>query len=609
MRNEQVARVFSAVEAETPASVRSRARDLSARYMADHGDADGFPLAAGDPAGPFEILEVLGSGGQAVVYKARHRQINRLVALKVPRREVGDRLLKEASMTASLEHASIARVEDVHLDGPVPYLVMELCEGGSLEDLLDGRSEGLDLGQVREIATAVLTALAFAHDHGVVHRDVKPANILFDREGRAKVGDFGIGTHSATDSLSVSMDVSQRTLLAGTPLYLAPEQEDPSLRVDGRLDGRADLFAFGKVLFQMLTAASPRTVRPPSRLRQGLETAWDDYVFKLTEERPERRFAKAREALAAMPGSAPEVAVVRAPAPRAGSDPASIDRLIANIQALAPSDPRRKNFEVYVRSMHEVSARAGLGIPRIEAVTATPSAEGAIPAPPMAAPTTPVGPAAAERARAALVSKVLAGILAVVGWLVFALTVAHSARHDEPASYAAILGISFLVAILEALALGRRAQRAAVPSAAAVVCGALGGTIIFVGIALGILSAAGFFRGDGIGVVLFAVVPMIALGSLAEWLANRALLPPPPALLPFDPRAKGMRGFFAFVSILGAIASLAAMCWHLADHLAQARMGDTPLEVIKGLAFEDSLLVTLSLLLTLLALRLWRSAR
>jgi serine/threonine-protein kinase len=304
----EVLQLFEPIPDETPSSVRARARELSARYLQKD---EGLPLAPGDAAGPYEVLEVLGSGGQAVVYKARHRQIGRHVALKVPRREVGDRLLREAELAAHLEHPSIARVEDIRLEGPVPFLVMELCEKGSLDDALEAHREGLPLDHALPIAQSILEALAFAHEKGVVHRDVKPANILFDKQGVLKVSDFGIGTMARGDTLSESLDASQRTLLAGTPLYVAPEQEDPSLRVNGRLDGRADLFSFGKLLYQMLTGASPRTMRPVSRLNPKLGPAWDDYVWKLVEERPENRFASAKAALEAMPVAGGSAAVVR----------------------------------------------------------------------------------------------------------------------------------------------------------------------------------------------------------------------------------------------------------------------------------------------------------
>src|SRR5579883_2049704 len=311
-RSDRVIKLFDSLGGETPVSVRNRARQLSTTFLEARA---ALPLAPGDVAGNYEIVEALGSGGQAVVYRAKHIQIGRHVALKVPRREVGDRLLREAQLAARLEHSSIARVEDIQLGGEVPFMVLELCEKGSLEDLLDAHPTGLPLDQVWTITRAVLDALAFAHGEGVVHRDVKPANILFDKNGNAKVADFGIGTLAAQDGLSVSVELSQLSLIAGTPLYIAPEQENPQLRVGGKLDGRADLFSFGKVLFQMLTGASPRTIRPPSRLRKGLDPAWDDFVFELVGERPEDRFPTAQHALAAMPGSGPPRTAAQAATP------------------------------------------------------------------------------------------------------------------------------------------------------------------------------------------------------------------------------------------------------------------------------------------------------
>ncbi len=323
-KDDALSRLFDTLGTEAPEGVRSRARELAGSFARS---TDQLPLAPGDRAGPFEILSVLGAGGQAVVYEAIHETTRRRFALKVPRREAGDRIVREANLAARLEHPSIVALEDVSLDGALPFLVLELCLGGSLEERLDLASPvGLPLDQVHAIAVSVLEALAYAHDQGIVHRDVKPGNILFDAANKAKVSDFGIGTLARSDELVGSVGGSQNSLLAGTPLYLAPEQENPALRVDGRLDGRADLFAFGKVLFQILTGASPRTIRPPSRLVPALDPAWDDYVFKLTEEQPERRFASAREALAALPRPVlrpePPVAVARPagpPAERIGS--------------------------------------------------------------------------------------------------------------------------------------------------------------------------------------------------------------------------------------------------------------------------------------------------
>ncbi len=135
-----------------------------------------------------------------------------------------------------------------------------------------------------EIGSSVLEALAAAHARGVVHKDVKPSNVLFDAEGRAKVCDFGIGTLALGDSNSAAAD---GTALVGTPHYAAPEQEDPER--EGPLEPSADLYSFGKLLFALLTGRPPRGFRPPSSVRAGLDPAWDALVLALTEESPADR--------------------------------------------------------------------------------------------------------------------------------------------------------------------------------------------------------------------------------------------------------------------------------------------------------------------------------
>ncbi len=289
--------ILDAVEARAPSDLRVRARELARRFLDEDARA---PIAAGDRIGPYEVIDVLGAGGQAVVYRAWHHGIAREMAVKVPRRAVADRILKEAKLASRVDHPCVARFLDVGTDRGVPYLVTELCAGGSLEDLLDDHPDGLPLPQVVGIASSILEALSAAHEAGIVHRDIKPANILLDAVGEAKVADFGIGTVATVDAID-SFEPTAATRLAGTPLFMAPEQEDPDLRAHGRIDGRADLYAYGKVLFRMLTGASPRTIRPASRLRGGLDRRWDEYIFRLTEEHPEDRFASADEALAALP--------------------------------------------------------------------------------------------------------------------------------------------------------------------------------------------------------------------------------------------------------------------------------------------------------------------
>ncbi len=299
-RRRDVDRLFRAHEFPFPDELRAEVHDAAERLFGAPSEA---PYRPGDRLGVYRIVRLLGAGGQAYVYEASHEQLQRRVALKVPRPEVAERIIREARLTAPLEHPHIVRVEDIAADREAPFLVMECCTGGSLDHLLERYPGGLPLADVRAIARAVLEALEFSHRRGVVHRDVKPANVLFDARGTPKLADLGIGTAgTGGPDLEHSVGLSRATLEGpmGTPLFVAPEQEDPRRLRGASIDGRADLFSFGKMLFVMLTGASPRTIRPPSRLRPGLDPAWDDLVFRLVEEARERRYASATEALAAL---------------------------------------------------------------------------------------------------------------------------------------------------------------------------------------------------------------------------------------------------------------------------------------------------------------------
>ncbi len=331
-RRRDVDRLFRAQDFPLRDELRAEVHDAAERLFGAPSEA---PYRPGDRLGAYRIVRLLGAGGQAFVYEASHEQLQRRVALKVPRPEVAERIVREARLTAPLEHPHIVRVEDIAADREAPFLVMECCTGGSLDHVLERYPGGLPLTDVRAIGRAVLEALEFSHRRGVVHRDVKPANVLFDGRGTPKLADLGIGTvGTGGPDLVHSVGLSRATLdgPAGTPLFVAPEQEDPRRLRGATLDGRADLFSFGKMLFVMLTGASPRTIRPPSRLRPGLHPAWDDLVFKLVEEARERRFSSATEALAALaaiPEQAPAPLVTASPTLPAAPAPAARDRDLA----------------------------------------------------------------------------------------------------------------------------------------------------------------------------------------------------------------------------------------------------------------------------------------
>ncbi|MFC1705971.1 serine/threonine-protein kinase, partial [Planctomycetota bacterium] len=302
-RREEVARLFREVPSGSLSDYSMReTRAVAERLFLDPARPPQL-LEPGAHLGPFVVTRLLGEGGQGVVYEGKHSVLDRSVALKVPRREVASRILKEARTSSRLDHPLIVRVEDVDPGCDPPYLVMELMTGGSLRELLDRHPKGLPLERVQAIAKDVLDALAYVHGEGVVHRDVKPANILFDLSGRAKLADLGIGfVATAGPGLSQSFvsATSTGTRVAGTPLYMAPEQECVETLKAGGLDGRADLYAFGKILYEMLTGRQARTIKPPSRSRPELDPAWDDVVFRLLEERPEDRYLNALAVMRAL---------------------------------------------------------------------------------------------------------------------------------------------------------------------------------------------------------------------------------------------------------------------------------------------------------------------
>jgi len=287
-----IARLFEgAPTGDMPDRLRARGRDVAARFAAEKAALD---LSPGAVVGPYLVVRLLGTGGQARVYHARNVGTGREVALKVPRVKVAKRLVRETEILFRLDHPRIVRIEEAVLDGPVPYLAMEYLRGGSLADLLaEVRGRRLPRERVETIATAVLEALEYAHARGVVHRDIKPANILFDDNGEAKVADFGIGKVSllsTTREEGVPATLSKSaTVFAGTPVYMAPEQEDATRAEGGRIDGRADLFSLGKLLYECLTGRTPRTIRPVTLDRDDVPPGWNELLFHLVEERPEDR--------------------------------------------------------------------------------------------------------------------------------------------------------------------------------------------------------------------------------------------------------------------------------------------------------------------------------
>ncbi len=253
-----------------------------------------------------EIIACLGRSGMGVVYKARQKSLQRLVALKLLAPERADdpkfaaRFEKEAQALAALNHPNIVGVHDFGQAGGFYYLLMEFVDGVNLRQAMQaGR---FTPEQALAIVPPVCEALQYAHEHGIVHRDIKPENLLLDKEGRVKIADFGIAkmldaevAAPPTDGTSAEAAPAEATLasVAGTPQYMAPEQK--AHRVT---DHRADIYSLGVVLYEMLTGELPaEKLQPPSSRVRGLQidVRLDEIVLRALEKSPEMRYQTAGE--------------------------------------------------------------------------------------------------------------------------------------------------------------------------------------------------------------------------------------------------------------------------------------------------------------------------
>lgn len=269
----------------------------------------------GQTVSNYRILDQLGEGGMGVVYLAEHTTLGKRVAMKflsTTTKEYRARFLREARAVSSLTHPNIATVFDYGetAEGQ-PYIVMELIEGETLNDKL--RAGSLPLPEAVRIVSYIAEALGEAHRRGVVHRDVKPSNVVITERGQVKVLDFGL-VKQISDHQSLDWDSSQKTLpstrtrsdvIVGTPLYLSPEQATGK-----KVDGRSDLFALGAVLYECITGQSAFaggslieigaqvihvTPTVPSKLNNHIPPELDRITMKAIEKKVEARYQSADE--------------------------------------------------------------------------------------------------------------------------------------------------------------------------------------------------------------------------------------------------------------------------------------------------------------------------
>jgi Tol biopolymer transport system component len=286
-----------------------------------------MPLATGTKLGPYEIVAPLGAGGMGEVYRARDTRLGRDVALKIIPESLArednrlQRFEQEARAVAALNHPNILAIHDVGQHEGSPFLVSELLEGETLRAILDRGK--MPQRKAIEFAVQVAQGLAAAHEKGIVHRDLKPENLFLTRDGHAKILDFGLAklvqtTSGASDSSSITLTSANTAagVILGTVAYMAPEQVrgEPS-------DARTDIFAFGAVMYEMLsgqrafrrdTAAVSMTAvlkeepREFSDPVQAVSPALDRIVRRCLEKDPAQRFQSAKDlsfALSALSGT------------------------------------------------------------------------------------------------------------------------------------------------------------------------------------------------------------------------------------------------------------------------------------------------------------------
>jgi hypothetical protein len=273
-------------------------------------------IGPGDRIGPYEVLGQLGAGGMGEVYRARDARLGRDVAIKVLPRSVAsdaDRLRRfeqEARVTGSLNHPNIVAIHDFGTHDGMPFVVMELLDGSSLQDRL--RSGPLPQSKAIEYAFKIATGLAAAHEKGIVHRDLKPANVFLTNDGQVKVLDFGLAKLERSELVGATHSTAptaggetQPGMVLGTVGYMAPEQ------VRGQpVDHRGDIFTFGTILYEMLTGqrafrrdSAVETMHavlredPPPFVAAGrnIPPGLERIVLRCLEKEPEQRFHSARD--------------------------------------------------------------------------------------------------------------------------------------------------------------------------------------------------------------------------------------------------------------------------------------------------------------------------
>ncbi|MEZ6106755.1 MAG: protein kinase [Pirellulaceae bacterium] len=240
-----------------------------------------------------EIQQLVGAGGMGAVYRARHRVLDRVVALKIlpphlaDRPDFSARFEREARALARLSHPNIVAIFDSGKAEGYYFLVMEFVDGVNLRQAIAAKA--IEPDQALAIVQQICEALQFAHDQGVVHRDIKPENILLDSAGRVRVADFGLARMLDIDRASDTLTATRQVM--GTPRYMAPEQLEGAHLVDHR----ADIYSLGVVFYELLTGELPLGRFPAPSEGHRVDRRLDQIVFRTLEKRPDARYQQASQ--------------------------------------------------------------------------------------------------------------------------------------------------------------------------------------------------------------------------------------------------------------------------------------------------------------------------
>ncbi len=270
-------------------------------------------FAVGESVGPYEIVEYIGQGGMATIYKAHQTTLDRFVALKVIHPVLKNdeaflnRLNREASIIAKLNHPNIVTVYDFSEFEGMPFLVLRYIEGRTLKEVL--QQQRLGMRSILRIIRPVADALAYAHSRGVLHRDVKPSNILIDRDGHVYLTDFGLARLAHSSETTSSHD-----MMIGSPHYISPEQAKSE-----PVDARTDIYSLGIILYEMFTGQVPFSAetpyatilahineepRAPRMLNPKIPAAVEQVVLKSIAKDPKDRYSSVREMMRALENAA-----------------------------------------------------------------------------------------------------------------------------------------------------------------------------------------------------------------------------------------------------------------------------------------------------------------